>query len=137
MPDESEEEEDACVYCCLGLICLPFLPLLIPCGLCYCVAKICGLGDEEQENPSSQPQLVVNTLSIPDPDNRSMTITQQTKSLMNTHDNRNAASVDELKTKGLEQFLSGNYMEAIEEYNKALSMYQLPKYLFEYHPTYI
>ena len=141
MPDESEEEEDACVYCCLGLICLPFLPLLIPCGLCYCVAKICGFDDEEQENPSSQPQLVVNTLSIPGPDNRPreqvMTITQQTKSLMNTLDNRNAASVEELKTKGLKQFLSGNYMEAIEEYNKALSMYQLPKYLFEYHPTYI
>ena len=127
MPDESEEEEDACVYCCLGLICLPFLPLLIPCGLCYCVAKICGFDDEEQENPSSQPQIVVNTMSIPDLDNRPR------EQVMNMHDNR----VEGLKTKGLKQFLSGNYMEAIEEYNKALSMYQLPKYLFEYHPTYI
>ena len=113
MPNDSEEE-DACVYCCLGLICLPFLPLLIPCGLCYCVAKCCGFDENDEE-----------TLANPDPDNRpqEQVIQQQTKSLMNTHeDDRNAASVGELKTKGLEQFLSGNYLEAIGEYNKALSM---------------
>merc|ERR1712008_293566 len=40
----------------------------------------------------------------------------------NTHEDDRNAAVGELKTKGLEQFLSGNYLEAIGEYNKALSL---------------